>query len=238
MRDTIGRLLRGEARDRSRAFAMISEAVWWVTIVDGTLVRYHPDGYDAVLERQPAVERDLIEGTLAGLRFVRNRAGQHVDHTDFIEPNAPRDGRVAAWRWASVPEPALASLPPRGQAWEASRYREYEACLAGHTIEETFGRARAFLKRAAACAIAAEPQAPAAQGGTGGPSGNPLAGRQVSAGGRITCPIWPGQLARQRLSGSASSPDRTCSRRDARSGRRWSGPSAPTSGCASLRRPE
>jgi hypothetical protein len=167
MRDTIGRLLRGEARDRSRAFAMISEAVWWVTIVDGTLVRYHPDGYDAVLERQPAVERDLIEGTLAGLRFVRNRAGQHVDHTDFIEPNAPRDGRVAAWRWASVPEPALASLPPRGQAWEASRYREYEACLAGHTIEETFGRARAFLKRAAACAIAAEPQAPAAQGGTG-----------------------------------------------------------------------
>jgi hypothetical protein len=167
MRDTTGRLLRGEARDRSRAFAMISEAVWWVTIVDGTLVRYHPEGYDAVLERQPAPERDLIEGTLAGLRFVRNRAGQHVDHTDFIEPNAPRNGRVAAWRWASVPEPALASLPPRGQAWEASRYREYEACLAGHTIEETFGRARAFLKRAAACAIAAEPQAPAAQGDTG-----------------------------------------------------------------------
>jgi hypothetical protein len=138
---------------------MISEAVWWITIVDGTLVRYHPDGYDAVLAKQEAADRDLIEGTLAGLRFVRNRAGQHVDHTDFIEPEAPRDGRVAAWRWASVPEPALTSLPPRGQAWEASRYRDYEACLAGRRIEETFGLARTFLKRAAGCAIAAEPAA-------------------------------------------------------------------------------
>ena len=162
MRDATGRLLRARAKDRSRAFAMISEAVWWVTIVDGTLVRYHPDGYDAVLANQVAEDRDLIEGTLAGLRFVRNRAGQHVDHTDFIEPEAPTDGRVAAWRWASVPEPALTSLPARGQAWEASRYRDYEACLAGRTIEETFGLARAFLKQAAACAIAADPGARAA----------------------------------------------------------------------------
>ncbi len=143
---------------------MISEAVWWVTIVDGTLVRYHPDGYDAVLASQATADRDLIEGTLAGMRFVRNRAGQHVDHTDFIEVQAPHDGRVAAWRWASVPEPTLASLPPRGQAWEASRYRDYETYLAGRTIEETFGRARAFLKQAAASAVAAEPQAPAARG--------------------------------------------------------------------------
>lgn len=162
MRDATGRLLRARAKDRSRAFAMISEAVWWVTIVDGTLVRYHPDGYDAVLAKQDLRDRDLIEGTLAGLRFVRNRAGQHVDHTDFIEPRAPRDGRVAAWRWASVPEPALTSLPARGQAWEASRYRDYEACLAGRTVEETFGLARTFLKQAAARAAAAEPRQRAA----------------------------------------------------------------------------
>jgi hypothetical protein len=162
MRDATGRLLRARARDRSRAFAMISEAVWWVTIVDGTLVRYHPDGYDSVLAKQDPQDRGLIEGTLAGLRFVRNRAGQHVDHTDFIEPEAPRDGRVAAWRWASVPEPALTSLPARGQAWEASRYRDYEACLAGRTVEETFWRARTFLKQAAARAVAAEPRKRAA----------------------------------------------------------------------------
>jgi hypothetical protein len=162
MRDATGRLLRARAKDRSRAFAMIGEAVWWVTIVDGTLVRYHPDGYDAVLAKCPRAERELIEGTLAGLRFVRNRAGQDTDHTDFIEPEAPTDGRVGAWRWASVPEPALTALPARGQAWEASRYRDYEAYLAGRTVEETFGLARAFLKRAAACAVTAEPRAPAA----------------------------------------------------------------------------
>jgi hypothetical protein len=156
MRDATGRLARAQARDPYRAFALISEAVWWVTIVDGTLVRYHPDGYDAVLAGHSPQDRQLIEGTLAGLRFVRNRAGQHVDHTDFICRGASGDGRVAAWRWASVPEPALASLPPRGRAWEESRYRDYEANLAGRTVEETFGHAVAFLKQAARSASSTE----------------------------------------------------------------------------------
>jgi hypothetical protein len=49
-----------------------------------------------------------------------------------------------------VPEPALASLPPRGQAWEMTRYRAYQAHLAGHTIGEIFGRAAELLKLAAA----------------------------------------------------------------------------------------
>ena len=48
-----------------------------------------------------------------------------------------------------MPEPDLGSLPPRGQAWEMTRYRAYQAQLAGHTIGETFGRAAAFLKLAA-----------------------------------------------------------------------------------------
>ena len=155
MRDATWRLLRAQARDRSRAFAVVSEAVWWVTIVDGTLVRYHPDAYDYLLASYAAEDRQLIEGTLAGLRFVRNRAGQDVDHTDFIRRGAPGDGRVATWRWSSMPEPALASLPPRGQAWEASRYRDYESYLAGRTVEETFGCAVAFLKLAAASATSA-----------------------------------------------------------------------------------
>ena len=157
MRDANWRLMRAQARDRSRAFAVISEAVWWVTIVDGTLVRYHPDAYDSLLASYAAGDRQLIEGTLAGLRFVRNRAGQHVDHTDFIHRGAPGDGRIAAWRWTSMPEPALASLPPRGQAWEASRYRDYEAYLAGRTVEETFRCAVAFLTRAADSAMSAPP---------------------------------------------------------------------------------
>ena len=39
MLDTTERLPRIRGLDRPRAFAVISEAVWWVTIVDGTLVK-------------------------------------------------------------------------------------------------------------------------------------------------------------------------------------------------------
>ena len=154
MSDTTRRLPRVRAWDRPRAFAVIGEAVWWVTIVDATLVRHHPDVYDAVMARQPPAERRLIEGTLTGLRFVRNRIGDEADLGEFIEPGEAGQGagerRITGWTWKPVPEPALASLPPRGQAWEMTRYRGYQAHLAGHTIGETFGRVTAFLKLAAA----------------------------------------------------------------------------------------
>jgi len=42
----------------------------------------------------------------------------------------------------------LASLPARGQEWEMSRYREYQAHLAGRPVGETFRRAAAFLNLA------------------------------------------------------------------------------------------
>jgi hypothetical protein len=149
MSDTIERLPRVRASDRPRAFAVIGEAVWWVTIVDATLVRHHPEAYDAVLAGQTPAERRLVEGTLAGLRFVRNRMGHEVDHVDFIRPQAsrPGDGRITTWTWKSVAKPALGALPPRGRAWETARYREYQAQLAGHTIGEVFARAAGFLRR-------------------------------------------------------------------------------------------
>jgi hypothetical protein len=158
MCDTTERLPRVRAGDRARAFAVISEAVWWVTIVDATLVRYHPDAYDAVLADQPPHERRLTEETLAGLRFVRNRMGHEVDHVDFIQPQTPGNGaggtgdgrRITAWTWKSAPEPTLASLSPRGQDWEMTRYQAYQAQIAGYTVGEVFDRAAAFLKRAAA----------------------------------------------------------------------------------------
>ena len=154
MCDATKRLLRVGAWDRAQAFAVISEAVWWITIVDGTLMRYHPEAYETVMGAQAPAERRLIEETLAGLRFVRNRMGYYVDHADFIKPEESRsdsdDGRITAWMWRSLPEPTLASLPPRGKAWEMTRYRAYEAQLAGHTIGEIFGRAAAFLKLASA----------------------------------------------------------------------------------------
>jgi hypothetical protein len=158
MSDTTDRLLKVAAWDRPRAFAVIGEAVWWVTIVDATLVRHHLDAYDRVMAGQPPAERQRTEGTLAGLRFVRNRIGGQADLAEFIEPSQTgqdsREGPITGWTWKPVPEPALASLPPRGRAWEKTRYRAYQAQLAGRTIGETFGRTAAFLKQAAANAPA------------------------------------------------------------------------------------
>ncbi|HEY5362452.1 MAG TPA: hypothetical protein VIJ82_33015 [Streptosporangiaceae bacterium] len=154
MCDATQSLSRARAWDRPRALAVISEAVWWVTIVDGTLVRHHPDAYDSAMAARGRVQRHLVEETLAGLRFVRNRMGHDVDHVDFIQPAAtrpgPGDGRITAWTWKSVRQPELASLSPRGQAWEMTRYHAYEAQLAGHTIGEIFQRAAEFLKLTAA----------------------------------------------------------------------------------------
>jgi hypothetical protein len=152
-REAIDRLLRAGRLDQPHAFAAISEAVWWVTLVDATLVRYHPDAYDAALASQDAAERPVIEGTFGGLRFVRNWMGYHADHADFIQPQ-PDPGSagaagVAGWTWRSLPEPVLACLPARGQEWEMTRYRDYQARLAGRPVGETFRRAAAFLNLAA-----------------------------------------------------------------------------------------
>jgi len=154
MNHTTERLSQVTARDQPRAFAVIGEAVWWVTIVDATLVRHHLDAYDGVMAGRTPAERQLIEGTLAGLRFVRNRIGDEADLAEFIEPHDPGPdsggGHITGWTWKPVPEPKLTSPVPRGQAWQMTRYQAYQAQLAGHTIAETFARAAAFLKLAVA----------------------------------------------------------------------------------------
>jgi hypothetical protein len=163
MRDAADRVLRASAPSLPQGFVMISEAVWWVTIVDATLVRWHPDPYSAVLAGRPGEERELIEGTLAGLRFVRNWMGYHADHADFIRPHprrpGPGGGPIAAWRWRSLPTPAVRSFPPLRQEWEMDRYQAYQSHLAGQTVAEVFGRAAAFLTQAsvrAAVSLVAE----------------------------------------------------------------------------------
>ena len=176
MRETIDRLLRARGWDQPHAFTAVSEAVWWVTMVDATLVRYHPDAYDGVLAGHDAAERRVIEGTFGGLRFVRNQMGFYLDQADFIEPQPGPGGpggagglggpggpgglggpggpgglgagRIAAWTWRSLPEPGLDSLPARGQEWEMTRYREYQAQLAARPVGETFRRAATFLRQA------------------------------------------------------------------------------------------
>jgi endogenous inhibitor of DNA gyrase (YacG/DUF329 family) len=154
MNEATERLATVRAWDSPRALTMVREAVWWVTIVDATLVRHHPDAYDGVMTGQVQAERRVIERTLGGLRFVRNQIGMDVDLACLIDPATGRpgggQGHVMAWTWRSVPTPELSSLSPRGRAWELARYRAYQKQLAGHPIAETFGRAAGFLRQIAA----------------------------------------------------------------------------------------
>jgi hypothetical protein len=150
MSETTARLPQAGIWDRGRAYTAVGEAVWWVTLVDATMVRHHAEVYDGVLAGQSAAaQRPLIEATLAGLRLVRNQASGEAGLAPFIQATAPGpstgNGRVTGWRWKPVPLPVLASLPPRAQAWEMTRYQAYQDQLAGHTIGETFRRAATFL---------------------------------------------------------------------------------------------
>jgi hypothetical protein len=172
MRDAVARLLAARGWDQPDGFAVITEAVWWVTMVDATLVRYHPDAYAALLAGHDAARREQIEDTFAGLRFVRNQMGYKADHDEFISAKAGRygasrfragryrpggsrpPGSVAAWTWKPLPEPALPAAPQRAQEWEMARYRAYQRRLAGRAVEQTFSEAAEFLSRAAESSLA------------------------------------------------------------------------------------
>jgi len=147
MREAAGRLTRTETLEAARVAMAVSEAVWWVTIVDATLVRYYPDMYDHVLAGMTEECGERIEEFLAGLRYVRNQLGVYLDPGEFVRPDA------AGWTWRSLPEPSCASLSQRGQDWELSRYRAYQSRLAGTPVAETVTTAAAFLSRTAAAAL-------------------------------------------------------------------------------------
>jgi hypothetical protein len=161
MSEMASRLPKVSGQDRSRALGMIGEAVWLVTIVDATLVRHHPEAYDRILDDSKPAERERIEGTLAGLRFVRNRLGLDSDLSDLVQARNAGYGAssdpVAGWDWRSAQKPELDWLSQRGQDWEMARYRAYQDQLAGHTVCETFRRAASFLQQAAEQATAGSP---------------------------------------------------------------------------------
>jgi hypothetical protein len=160
MRDTTERLGKIKPSDQAQAFAVIGEAVWQVTIVDATLVRYYQDHYDAALDGLSPVRRRSTEATFAGLRFVRNRMGYYADHADFIQPRVAAGGSgdapITEWTWRSLPPPSLAAMPPRNQEWELSRHQAYQKLLASHTVGETFARTSEFLDLVARQATKAE----------------------------------------------------------------------------------
>lgn len=82
---------------------------------------------ERVLSCRVTCSRSLqaVEGTFAGLRFVRNQMGYHVDPASFIEPlpgpGGTGTGPVAGWIWKPVPAPPTGQVSSRGSAWVASR---------------------------------------------------------------------------------------------------------------------
>jgi hypothetical protein len=156
MTEATGRLAVARGWELPRLAAAVGEAVWWVTLIDATLVRYHPREYEKALADRD-VRRRKTEDALEGLRYVRNQLGRSADPAGFISP--PDDG-VAAWTWRPLPEPQLDELTPRARQWELSRYRAYQARLAGRDIARTFARCAEFLAGAASLASASGTDTP------------------------------------------------------------------------------
>jgi hypothetical protein len=153
LEDAANRLRKAGTVTLPEALAVITEAVWWVTLVDATMVRYHHDAYDRALSDLDPAERKLTEGTFTGLRFVRNCMGYYIGPADFIQPqqeSAGGDAPVAAWTWRQVPAPVTSMLPQRSRTWENSRYLHYRACLADRPVGKTIDRTARFLIELAA----------------------------------------------------------------------------------------
>ena len=156
MTEVAGKLALAASWSLPRVAGVVSEATWWVTLLDATLVRYHPREYEQALASAD-VRRKKTEQALAGLRFVRNQLGQYPDAGEFVRP--AEDG-ATAWTWRVLPEPPLSSLTPRARQWELSRYRAYQARLAGRDIALTFDRCAEFLALAASLATAGDTLSP------------------------------------------------------------------------------
>jgi hypothetical protein len=157
----IDRLLAATAREPQHAFTVISEAVWWTTIVDANLVRYHPDAYRKLLTSHTAAEQQAIELTLGGLRFVRNQMGYGLGHDDLIshpdQPPSSPEAIIATWTWRPVRDAALADLPESTRDWEKSRHHAYQAQLAHRPIGTAFTQATPFLHGVCAAGLLAGP---------------------------------------------------------------------------------
>jgi len=147
MTEAAGRLAVAGGWDLHRLAAAVAETVWWVTLVDATLVRYHPRDYERALADK-SVRRRKTEETLEGLRYVRNQLGKSVEPDEFVRPAVGGDG-ADGWAWRPLPEPGLGTLATRARHWELSRYRAYQGRLAGRDIARTFTRCTEFLAQAA-----------------------------------------------------------------------------------------
>jgi len=151
MAEAVGRFERAGSWDLRRAATALSETVWWITIIDATLVRYHPRDYERAMLGQAPGGRGKIEHTLGGLRYVRNQLACSIDPAQFISrgPGPLHGTHGAGWIWSRPPEPDLEGAPPDAREWELNRYHSYLARLAGRDVARTFARCAAFLEQAA-----------------------------------------------------------------------------------------
>jgi len=53
MSDATARLPQAKVWDQPQALAAVEDAVWWITMIDATLVRHHPRAYDTGWRRTP-----------------------------------------------------------------------------------------------------------------------------------------------------------------------------------------
>ena len=111
MIDTTDRMPRIRGLDRPRAFAVISEAVWWVTIVDGTLVRYHPEAYDRVLAEWSPREREALRTLAAASPDVRAEAVGDTPATRDQANPPPADAASGDGVSSERPRGAVADPP-------------------------------------------------------------------------------------------------------------------------------
>lgn len=155
MAETVERFGRAGDWEESRVAAAVSETVWWITLVDATLVRYHPADYETMMSRLGPGPRRTTERTLEGLRYVRNQIGWEADPAAMISRDAAGSPE-AAWIWSHLPPPELADAEDRTRDWELRRYRAYQLCIAGRPVAAVFGCCASFLERAASVAVARE----------------------------------------------------------------------------------
>jgi hypothetical protein len=149
MTDAAQRLSSPRAWDLDSLAEAVADAVWWVTLVDATLVRYHPRNYESTLADRSARRRET-EQTLEGLRYVRNQLGRSVSPGDLIMTTA--GGSAISWAWRPLPQPDLSGLGQRARKWELSRYRAYQERLAGHDVTASLTWCAEFLALAACLA--------------------------------------------------------------------------------------
>ncbi|MCL2584260.1 MAG: hypothetical protein FWE35_17585 [Streptosporangiales bacterium] len=155
MAEAVERFGQAGTWDLPRAAAAAGETVWWITLVDATLVRYHPRDYENTMAGLSPAARRGTEEALGGLRYVRNRIGRSTDPAELIQAGA--DG---GWAWTPQAEPGLDGVPAGTREWELNRYRAYTEHLAGRDAAAVFRRCARFLEQAAGAVPVLERPAP------------------------------------------------------------------------------